>query len=279
MKIAIVLCLIGAALASEQKFGVTKNHIEIKFDPNSRIVGGSSASPGEFPWQVSMQINPASGARYHTCGGSILDSTHIVTAAHCVVGQSVSQVQIVAGAHNVKNENEASQQRVNVRRLTYNPSYNGNTISHDSAMITLASPLTFNNNVRAIPLAAANQEATGSCVNTGWGNSNPTGGSPVIVPDALQKVSLNIVARDTCRQMYSGINNIDASMVCANAGPIQGACNGDSGGPLVCTSNGSQYLAGIVSWGMQPCGQTRYPSVFGNISNMRAWLDQEAARP
>lgn len=49
--------------------------------PSGRVVGGVDANVGQFPHQVSLQRQDGS----HTCGGSIISSTFILTAAHCVV--------------------------------------------------------------------------------------------------------------------------------------------------------------------------------------------------
>jgi secreted trypsin-like serine protease len=46
-----------------------------------KIVGGTEASRGEFPFIVSLRH---SAKDRHFCGGAILDRTHILTAAHCV---------------------------------------------------------------------------------------------------------------------------------------------------------------------------------------------------
>ena len=44
----------------------------------SRIVGGQQASEGEFPWQVSLQQYGR-----HFCGGSLISTKYVMTAAHC----------------------------------------------------------------------------------------------------------------------------------------------------------------------------------------------------
>lgn len=46
-----------------------------------RIIGGEEAKDGDFPSIVSISLK-AQG--HHTCGGTLLDSTTVLTAAHCV---------------------------------------------------------------------------------------------------------------------------------------------------------------------------------------------------
>ena len=64
--------------------------------PEESIVGGTSASAGEFPFIASMQV----GGR-HICGGTIINRNTIVTAAHCsepgVIG-SVSNLRVRVGS-------------------------------------------------------------------------------------------------------------------------------------------------------------------------------------
>ena len=88
---------------------------------------------------------------------------------------------------------------------------------------------------------------------------------------------LLIVDHETCIADYNDINGVDQGMVCAGQTGIS-PCQGDSGGPLVCPGeDGEYYLAGIVSWGVVPCGQADLPGVFTNAGYYRDWIDMHVA--
>lgn len=52
---------------------------ETHADAPEAIVGGTQASPREFPYQCSLNFNG-----YHMCGCSIIGEKKVLTAAHCV---------------------------------------------------------------------------------------------------------------------------------------------------------------------------------------------------
>lgn len=58
-----------------------------------QIVGGVPAQAGDFPFIVSLQRNGA-----HFCGGSLLDSTTVLTAAHCAEGRTATSLTVRAGS-------------------------------------------------------------------------------------------------------------------------------------------------------------------------------------
>uniref|UniRef100_A0A3B5AWU8 Peptidase S1 domain-containing protein n=1 Tax=Stegastes partitus TaxID=144197 RepID=A0A3B5AWU8_9TELE len=75
----------------------------------SRIFGGIKSSPGAYPWQVSVQARPrgSSFGFSHLCGGILLKSCWVLTAAHCIEGNY--DWQVVMGGVNIDKKEEMDQ--------------------------------------------------------------------------------------------------------------------------------------------------------------------------
>merc|ERR1712018_765723 len=70
------------------------------------IVGGEEAEPHSIPFQVSLRRKSDD---FHFCGGSVLGSGHVVTAAHCSDWMP-EEVEVVAGEHD-RSVDEGTEQR------------------------------------------------------------------------------------------------------------------------------------------------------------------------
>merc|ERR1711872_999388 len=79
----------------------TSSPTPTRFDARSGIVGGQEAEPHQFPWQISLKYLDIWPHHSHRCGATIVDSLHIVCAAHCIQGTTKGWFQVVAGAHNI----------------------------------------------------------------------------------------------------------------------------------------------------------------------------------
>jgi len=252
----------------------TPQHFGIK----SGIVGGQEAEPHQFPWQISLKYLDIWPHHYHTCGATIVDSMHIVCAAHCISGRQKNWFQVVAGAHNIHAIlPEDTVQKRKVADMWAHEGYDHSVITNDVSVLKLTEPFEFNEYVQPLPLAPKGADPAGGtiCINSGWGSMSHAGFP--IMPDKLMFVEMPIISRPDCQEDYSGVNGVDDGMVCGGIDD-QSACSGDSGGPLACPNeNGTLQLSGIVSWGMIPCGQAEYPSVYTNVGYFRDWIDEHLA--
>jgi len=236
---------------------------------NPRIVGGETAVPHSWPWQVGLSAN---GQRSFTCGGSLLNEEWIMTAAHCTQGSfsnpAVWTVRI--GDHDTFTE-EPSQINAQVQRVIRHPQYAG--FNNDVALMKLSSRVTLSAEVgfSCLPSGPITFLDGMECVVTGWGLTTEGG----TTPRQLNQVRVPVVSQAQCRGFYgAGITN---QMICA--GLTQGgrdACQGDSGGPLVCQIGGIWYQAGIVSFG-QGCAQPQSPGVYARVSEFTEWIQDTIA--
>lgn len=224
------------------------------------IVGGTTVSSAStYPFIANLQ---ESGS--FICGGTILSTTKILTAAHCAVDGSASQFRFRVGSLNYNSGGTLA----SVSRVAVHPQYDADTVDYDVAVMTLSSPLTFSSTIAAAKLTASGAEPTAGESTTviGWGTTRE-GGS---VSSTLRQVTVPVVNFSTCQDDYSGDGTVTARMFCAAASG-KDSCNGDSGGPIVNTN--SQTLLGGVSWG-EGCAENGFPGVYSDYANseLNSWI-------
>ncbi|NWX33439.1 TMPS9 protease, partial [Notiomystis cincta] len=239
----------------------------------SRIVGGSEASRGEFPWQVSLREN-----NEHFCGAAILTEKWLVSAAHCFTEfQDPAMWAAYTGTTSLRGS-DGSAVQMDISQIIPHPSYNADTADYDVAVLELKRPVTFTKYIQPVCLPDAGHHFPTSkkCLISGWGYLKE---DFLVKPEFLQKATVELLDQNLCSSLYSHV--LTDRMMCA--GYLEGkvdSCQGDSGGPLVCQEpSGRFFLAGIVSWGIG-CAEARRPGVYTRVTKLRDWiLDAISAFP
>ena len=231
----------------------------------SRIVGGTAAIQGSWPWQIDIK---AYGSHY--CGGTILNEYWILTAGHCFdqYGLTTSPWTLIAGKHR-KYYTDSTEQSRKASKVYRHSKYNSYSIDNDIALIKVDKAFTFNDYVQpaCLPKSGAELASGDMTYVTGWGNTMGTSYS-----DRLKQAMVPIVGASTCKSNYPG--GITSNMICAGYGSVGGvdACQGDSGGPLVKESSGKWNVYGITSWG-EGCARPNKPGVYTKVSNYISWIN------
>jgi len=223
------------------------------------IVGGGGISITLAPWQVEVEeVIPVAGGEplVFLCGGSILSTTKVLTAAHCVFNESkpvpAADILVTAGTSDfLRVEPEAEQVKVSAIRV--HPDYVPNPdatedIPDDVAVLNLEQPLVEGPSIRPIELAPAGASLPeGTAVDVaGFGEENPLSVPPEL-NGALNSIAVSLVSSHECG------SKADAVFLCARTA-TGSVCFGDSGSGL--TVPGSPAVPGAPAVPVRLVGVT-----------------------
>ncbi|XP_015930822.2 clotting factor G beta subunit-like isoform X1 [Parasteatoda tepidariorum] len=235
------------------------------------MIGGSPAGQNVYPWMVA--ITTLDGIP--TCTASLIDRTHVLTAAHCFDTNGPIDTKIYA--LRIGNVDQRLGDRYTISNLAIPNTYRNGRYYSDVAVITLDRPV---NSPDFMPICLPDstfRNFTNRGVTlAGWGSTRHGGPTSDIL---MQLNGVSVVSTYQCNSIFgrgiSGFNSqfpsgIDTSFICA--GFLEDArgrdsCGGDSGGPMMVSQGGRWYQIGILSFGHMRCGEPGYPAVYTRVSS------------
>ena len=224
---------------------------------DGRIIGGKAVKIEDVPYQISLR-----NLGFHTCGGSIISSDFILTAAHCVEINIEVFYRIRAGSSNNLFGGSMHKVKKIIIHSGFNMTKEGVPVN-DIALVQVTPPFKFGKTRSAIPLFEGVTKSGSNATISGWGTADT-----VLPPINLQAVNIPTISKEECQEAYKNLTVLPEGQICA-ALPEGGkdACQGDSGGPMAI--NGQ--LAGIVSWGLG-CAQKGNPGVYTEVAHHLNWI-------
>lgn len=255
-----------------------------------RIIGGQEAAPRAWPSMVALvaaSVTDSTEAQF--CGGTLIASRYVLTAAHCLfdhfddqTGEPVSApaylYQVMHGTDELPFDYG---NRTEVVGAVIHPQFNSVTLENDFALIKLAKDLP--PPYMAQITAADSKLWVGKSISgttMGWGIASNFG---AVLPTRLQTARIPVKVDEDCLDNLGRLYKPD-TMVCGGkivsepgaAGGIN-TCNGDSGGPLVISDGDDGFKQlGVVSWGLtQECAGIFY-GVFSEVPSAESFI---ASRP
>ncbi|XP_069801753.1 enteropeptidase isoform X2 [Dendropsophus ebraccatus] len=233
----------------------------------SKIVNGTNAAVGAWPWIVSLYFNGR-----QVCGASLVSNEWLVSAAHCVYGRNLipANWKAVLGMHDSTNLTYPLAESRLIDQIVINPHYNRRTKDSDIVMMHLELQVNYTDYIQPICLPESQDVFSPGlyCSIAGWGRTESQGP----VPNILQEAKVPLISNEKCQQRMSEYN-ISNTMICAgyDEGGID-TCQGDSGGPLMCQVENRWILVGVTSFGVG-CAQPNRPGVYARVSSFSDWIE------
>ncbi|GFU20233.1 clotting factor B [Nephila pilipes] len=264
---------------------VTNKALEIAcghaaFSPN--IAGGTESNENQWPWMAAIfQRFTTARPNKFICGGSLINTRYILTAAHCLVSGALS-VALPASSFLVRMGsraiNEGDSFSIDKVKVHSNFSFTGQF--NDIALLRLTADLpSYTNRIAPVclpyPTLLDADMVDRKATVVGWG-ATYLGGKH---EETLHEVTVPIVSTDDCALAYSRIKNAaflargSTHVLCA--GLKEGgkdSCRSDSGGPLMIPLNNDSWtVIGIVSFGYR-CAEPGFPGVYTRVTHYLEWI-------
>jgi len=168
----------------------------------SRIIGGTRAMDGEYPYAVSLQDEKGP-----YCGASLIAPDMLLTAAHCKQNKSI---KAVIGRYDLRDTSVGDVVDVTAENQIRHAGYDPQTTDSDLMLIKLnrktrATDTPYEDRVVRFGNYYISSDTPASVM--GWGVTNPSGG---LLPSTLMHAEVFTISNEECAASSGFIGNFQA---------------------------------------------------------------------
>uniref|UniRef100_A0A2A4JCN2 Peptidase S1 domain-containing protein n=1 Tax=Heliothis virescens TaxID=7102 RepID=A0A2A4JCN2_HELVI len=226
-----------------------------------RIVGGNETGVNEYKMMVAVADVRISEIK---CGGVIISDRYVLSAAHCVKGQSAANYALVVGEHDITTGDSPATKAYRIDQFIIHPQFTESNYDYDIAILKSASKIEFSEYVGPVCLPFKfNTDFAGRKVTIlGWGTKFFGGPKS----NVLLKANVDVISQSTCRNQVQ----VTDRQMCTYT-PGKDACQDDSGGPLLYTdpATGLLFSVGVISFGSS-CASG--PGINTRVTALLNWI-------
>ncbi|XP_029296170.1 tissue-type plasminogen activator isoform X1 [Cottoperca gobio] len=245
--------------------------------PAFRMFGGRESDITEQPWQAAINVYQARHRKhFHRCGGVLIDSCWVLSAAHCFEDNDKAEKLEVILGRTFRKQNSSSEQIFKVEKYWNHEKFDNETFDNDIALLKLKTDIGICaiNSPEVLPACLPERGLVlpdwTECEISGYGKDSEFSAE---FSERVKRGYVRLWPKERCVPDVLSQRTITSNMLCAgDTRGLDDACKGDSGGPLVCRNNDKMTLMGVISWG-DGCGQKDKPGVYTRVTHYIDWIN------